>query len=99
LQGFSAGSNGFQGFSPNTAGITRRRSHGAYLDLEGNPTDTLLVAAAVRGEKFSDFGQAFTAAALNFGDCCSYALARATGEPLLFKGIDFANTDIATVSY
>ena len=61
LQGFSAGSNGFQGFSPDTAGITRRRSHGAYLDLEGNPTETLLVAAAVRGEKFSDFGQAFTA--------------------------------------
>jgi iron complex outermembrane receptor protein len=61
LQGFSAGSNGFQGFAPDTAGITRRRSHGVYLDLEGNPTETLLVAAAVRGEKFSDFGQAFTA--------------------------------------
>jgi hypothetical protein len=38
LQGFSAGSNGFQGFAPDTAGITRRRSHGVYLDLEGNET-------------------------------------------------------------
>ena len=35
------------------------------------------------------------AARLNFGDCFAYALARATGEPLLFKGDDFRNTDIA----
>lgn len=33
-------------------------------------------------------------ARLNFGDCFSYALARATGEPLLYKGDDFARTDI-----
>lgn len=33
-------------------------------------------------------------AALNFGDCFAYALAKATGEPLLFKGNDFAQTDI-----
>lgn len=32
---------------------------------------------------------------LNFGDCFAYALAKATGEPLLFKGDDFARTDIA----
>ena len=31
---------------------------------------------------------------LNFGDCFAYALARATGEPLLFKGDDFVHTDI-----
>ena len=31
---------------------------------------------------------------LNFGDCFAYALAKATGEPLLFKGNDFAHTDI-----
>lgn len=34
-------------------------------------------------------------ARLNFGDCFAYALARATGEPLLFKGDDFSKTDIA----
>ena len=34
-------------------------------------------------------------AQLNFGDCFAYALARATGEPLLFKGNDFQDTDIA----
>lgn len=33
-------------------------------------------------------------ARLNFGDCFSYALAKATGEPLLFKGDDFAHTDV-----
>ncbi len=35
-------------------------------------------------------------AKLNFGDCFSYALAKATGEPLLYKGEDFANTDIVS---
>ena len=34
------------------------------------------------------------AARLNFGDCFAYALAKATGEPLLYKGDDFARTDI-----
>lgn len=34
-------------------------------------------------------------AGLTFGDCFAYALARYSGEPLLFKGEDFARTDIA----
>ena len=37
-------------------------------------------------------------AALNFGDCFAYALARAENEPLLFKGNDFAQTDIAAAA-
>lgn len=40
------------------------------------------------------FGKGNHPAALNFGDCFAYALARTTGEPLLFKGEDFARTDI-----
>ncbi|MEI9852093.1 MAG: type II toxin-antitoxin system VapC family toxin [Sphingomonas sp.] len=36
-------------------------------------------------------------ARLNFGDCFAYALAKATGEPLLFKGDDFVHTDIPRV--
>ena len=36
-------------------------------------------------------------AALNFGDCFSYALAKATGEPLLFKSDDFSRTDLAWI--
>lgn len=40
------------------------------------------------------FGKGNHPAALNFGDCFAYALAKETGEPLLFKGNDFALTDI-----
>ena len=40
------------------------------------------------------FGKGNHPAGLNFGDCFSYALAATTGEPLLFKGNDFAKTDI-----
>jgi ribonuclease VapC len=45
-------------------------------------------------EAYRRFGKGRHPAALNFGDCCAYALAAATGEPLLFKGDDFAQTDI-----
>ena len=45
-------------------------------------------------QAFLDFGKGRHEAGLNFGDCFSYALAKATGEPLLFKGNDFALTDI-----
>lgn len=38
-------------------------------------------------------------ARLNLGDCFAYALAKATGEPLLFKGDDFAQTDITVAAY
>ena len=40
------------------------------------------------------FGKGNHRAALNFGDCFAYALAKTTGEPLLFKGKDFTHTDI-----
>jgi len=45
-------------------------------------------------QAFIDFGKGRHPAGLNFGDCFAYALAKATGEPLLFKGADFARTDI-----
>jgi ribonuclease VapC len=40
------------------------------------------------------YGKGRHAAGLNIGDCCSYALAKCAGEPLLFKGDDFSHTDI-----
>ena len=43
---------------------------------------------------FRVFGKGNHPAGLNFGDCFAYALAKATGEPLLFKGDDFARTDV-----
>lgn len=44
---------------------------------------------------YRDFGKGSGhPAGLNFGDCFAYALAKDTGEPLLFKGGDFSHTDI-----
>jgi ribonuclease VapC len=43
---------------------------------------------------FSRYGKGRHPAGLNLGDCFSYALARVTGEPLLFKGNDFPKTDV-----
>lgn len=50
--------------------------------------------ADVAREAWRRFGKGRHSAGLNFGDCFSYALARITGEPLLFKGNDFAHTDV-----
>jgi ribonuclease VapC len=43
---------------------------------------------------FDRFGKGRHPAKLNFGDCFAYALAKERGEPLLFKGEDFARTDL-----
>jgi ribonuclease VapC len=45
---------------------------------------------------FRRFGKGRHRAALNIGDCFSYALARTSNQPLLFKGDDFIHTDIAS---
>jgi ribonuclease VapC len=52
-------------------------------------------AHAARGA-FHDFGKGRHPAALNYGDCFAYALAKTRGEPLLFKGEDFKKTDIVS---
>jgi ribonuclease VapC len=47
---------------------------------------------------YRDFGRGSGhPAQLNFGDCFAYALAKDLGEPLLFKGRDFAQTDVHSV--
>ena len=52
--------------------------------------------ARIAREAYRDYGRGSGhPAKLNFGDCFSYALARETGEPLLFKDADFSHTDIA----
>ncbi len=46
-------------------------------------------------EAYRDFGKGSGhPAGLNYGDCFSYALAKACAEPLLFKGDDFRHTDV-----
>jgi ribonuclease VapC len=46
-------------------------------------------------DAFVAFGKGRHPAALNFGDCCAYAVARLSGEPLLCVGDDFRQTDLA----
>jgi ribonuclease VapC len=51
--------------------------------------------AKVAREAYARFGRrSGSKAQLNFGDSITYALAKVTGEPLLFKGDDFTHTDI-----
>jgi len=53
--------------------------------------------ARLAREAYRDFGKGSGhAARLNFGDCFAYALARATGEPILFRGNDFGRTDLTS---
>jgi ribonuclease VapC len=56
------------------------------------PVDAEQMDAARRA--WRRYGKGRHAAALNFGDCFSYALALTRGEPLLFKGEDFVRTDV-----
>ena len=56
------------------------------------PFDT--AQASVATAAWRRFGKGRHAASLNMGDCYSYALARSLGAALLFKGDDFAQTDI-----
>ena len=53
------------------------------------------IQAQIARDAYRDFGKGSGhPAKLNFGDCFAYALAKESGEPLLFKGGDFAHTDI-----
>lgn len=67
--------------------VDRARIELAAVDLE---------QASVARRALSRFGKGRHAAGLNYGDCFAYALAIVRGEPLLFKGEDFARTDVAT---
>ena len=55
-QGFSVGSHGFAGFSPEAQGINKRQSIAAYVDVEAYVTEDFLLGAALRYEDFSSFG-------------------------------------------
>lgn len=68
------------------------------LDAAGIDIEPLTAAqAAVARQAYRDFGKGSGhPAALNLGDCFSYALASATGEPLLYKGNDFPHTDLTS---
>ena len=62
--------------------------------IEIVPVD--LALARLAADAFARFGKGRHPAALNYGDCFAYALAKANGAALLFKGTDFALTDVAS---
>jgi ribonuclease VapC len=64
----------------------------ALAGVEVVPVDERLVELGLEGLR--RFGKGRHPAGLNYGDCFAYALARAGDEPLLFKGNDFAQTDV-----
>lgn len=63
--------------------------------LTVTPFDARQADAALRA--WRKYGKGRHPAKLNMGDCCVYGLARAAGQPLLAKGADFPQTDIALV--
>jgi ribonuclease VapC len=64
-----------------------------HAGIELVPVDLEQANAARRA--FGRFGKGRHPAGLNYGDCFAYALAAVRGEPLLYKGEDFAQTDLA----
>ena len=66
----------------------------AQIDVAPVDLDQAYVARAA----YRQYGKGQHRAALNYGDCFSYALAKTEGEPLLFKGTDFVHTDLEVYS-
>lgn len=64
--------------------------HRVPIDVVGVTVEQLEVAR----KAFRRFSKGRHPAGLNFGDCFTYALAKVSGEPLLFKGDDFGKTDV-----
>lgn len=77
------------------AALTRLHHAVELGGIQRVPVDDRLGRSAL--EAFRRFGKGRHPAALNLGDCFSYALAKTRGEPLLFKGRDFGRTDLASV--
>jgi ribonuclease VapC len=72
---------------------------GSELDLWLHKADVEIVAVEAEHadqarRAWRRYGKGRHPASLNFGDCFSYALAALTGEPLLYKGNDFSQTDM-----
>jgi ribonuclease VapC len=64
--------------------------HDAHIEL----MPVSVSQATIARMAWRSFGRGFHRAKLNYGDCFAYALAKEMREPLLFKGNDFAQTDV-----
>ena len=81
--------------------VEARHRHAGSIELDrllqklGVTTVSVDTEQAEVGRKaFRKYGKGRHQASLNYGDCFAYALAITTGEPLLFKGHDFSETDV-----
>ncbi len=82
--------------------VVEQRKHPAVLARFETLLDRLMLdivpvsveQAQTARTAYQRFGRGNHPARLNYGDCFAYALAKVTGEPLLFKGDDFSQTDI-----
>lgn len=84
--------------------IERRRGEAGVRELDLILQEIAVDAVAFDSEHlriarraYRTYGRRNHRAGLNFGDCFSYALSRASGEPLLYKGADFGLTDVVAV--
>ena len=75
------------------AGLERLDAFLERAGIELVPVDAAQARTARRA--WSTYGKGRHPAALNYGDCFSYALAKTSAQPLLFKGDDFTRTDVA----
>jgi len=64
--------------------------HSAGVKIVSFDSEQVLLARAA----YEKYGKGHHPAALNLGDCCSYALAVSSGQTLLFKGNDFSQTNV-----
>jgi ribonuclease VapC len=78
----------------NRSPVLSRRFDDLLRDLRVHVESVTARQAEIARQAYRDFGKGRHKAGLNFGDCFAYALAKEMDEPLLFKGNDFAHTDV-----
>ena len=79
---------------PNPAKATALDELTELLAIELRPVST--AQARLARQAYHAFGKGRHPAALNYGDCFAYALAKFSNDTLLFKGNDFSRTDIVS---
>ena len=77
--------------------VASRRLDDLFREAQIAIEPVTLEQARIARDAYRDFGKGSGhRAGLNLGDCFTYALAKVTGEPVLYKGLDFACTDVAS---
>lgn len=85
--------------------VEARKGRASMKDFESFIAEARIQVVGFDGEQavialaaWRRYGKGRHPAGLNLGDCCAYALSKSSGEPLLYKGDDFAKTDVTAVT-